>query len=144
MKFIEDRNITGFIDPNDRKELVKNYLVSQDFFTSSSGYADYSVDINENSLTELTRDLRSSNDFKIPKNFTTYPIDFGSKIFYKIFKNHGPFEIISNFAAHKHVRSEKDIYSIEAMIDNNFFKAFNFLEFLTNYPLGINPLNINI
>ena len=110
------------------------------------------VDTNENGLTELVRDLRSSNDFKIPKNFVTYPIDFGSKIFYKIFKNHGPFEIISNFAAHKHVRSENDIYSIEAMIDNNFFKAFNFLEFLTNYPpehffcvstdKAANPVNI--
>ena len=110
------------------------------------------IDTNENGLTELVRDLRSSNNYNVPNDFVTYPIDFGSKIFYKFFKNHGPFEIISNFAAHKHVRSEKDIFSIEAMIENNFFKAFNFLEFLIKYPpehffcvstdKAANPVNI--
>ena len=110
------------------------------------------IDTNENGLTELVRDLRSSIDYIIPKTFITYPIDFGSEIFYKIFQDHGPFEIISNFAAHKHVRSEKDIYSIEAMIENNFFKAYKFLEFLIDYPpehffcvstdKAANPVNI--
>ena len=49
----------------------------------------------------------------------------------KMFLNEGPFEIVANFAAHKHVRSEKDKYSIEAMIDNNVFKAKTFLDLLT-------------
>ena len=72
------------------------------------------VDINENGLTELVRDLRSSTIYNVPSNFITYPVDFGDKIFDKIYRKHGPFEIVANFAAHKHVRTEKDIFSIEA------------------------------
>lgn len=92
------------------------------------------VDINENGLTELVRDLRSSGDYNIPNDFITYPIDFGSIVFEKMFKTHGPFEIVSNFAAHKHVRSEKDIFSIEAMIRNNVIKARKLLDLLIDFP----------
>ncbi len=94
----------------------------------------YVVDINENGLTELTRDLRSSTDFKVPDAYKTYPINFSDKVFKKIFKNEGPFDIVANFAAHKHVRSEKDHYSIEAMIDNNAFKAKSLLDLLSTNP----------
>lgn len=90
----------------------------------------YVVDTNENGLTELTRDLRSSVDLNVPKDYKTYPINFGDKVFEKILKNEGPFEIVANFAAHKHVRSEKDHYSIEAMIDNNVLKAKKLLDML--------------
>ena len=76
------------------------------------------VDINENGLTELVRDLRSSEGFNIPDDFITYPVNFGDRVFEKLFVQHGSFEIVANFAAHKHVRSEKDIFSIEAMIEN--------------------------
>ena len=110
------------------------------------------VDINENGLTELVRDLRSSTEINVPTNFITYPVDFGDKIFKKIFKKHGPFEIVANFAAHKHVRSEKDVYSVQAMIENNLFKARQLLELLVNYPpehffcvstdKAANPVNI--
>ena len=91
------------------------------------------VDTNENGLTELTRDLRSTHNKFIPNIYLTYPMNFGDSSFYKMFLNHKKFNIIANFAAHKHVRSEKDIYSIEAMIDNNIIKAKNFLEFLINH-----------
>ena len=43
-------------------------------------------------------------------------MDFGNSIFYKMLSKHGPFDIVANFAAYKHVRSEKDIFSIESMI----------------------------
>lgn len=92
------------------------------------------VDINENGLTELVRDLRSSDCYNIPENFITYPVNFGDKVFEKIFKFHGPFEIVANFAAHKHVRSEKDIFSIEAMIENNVLRARKFLDLLLQFP----------
>ena len=85
------------------------------------------VDTNENGLTELTRDLRSENKQFIPEIFLTYPMNFGDDVFEKMFKDLGHFNIVANFAAHKHVRSEKDIYSIESMIENNVFKAKNFL-----------------
>ena len=88
------------------------------------------VDTNENGLTELTRDLRSTLNQFVPKEFITYPMSFGDPVFEKMFHSHGPFEIVANFAAHKHVRSEKDQFSIEAMIENNVFKAKAFLDLL--------------
>jgi FlaA1/EpsC-like NDP-sugar epimerase len=73
-------------------------------------------------------------------------------VFEKIFKTHGPFEIVANFAAHKHVRSEKDIFSIEAMIENNVLKARKLLDLLIENPpehffcvstdKAANPVNI--
>ena len=90
----------------------------------------YVVDTNENGLTELTRDLRSTDNQFIPEDYKTYPMNFGDSIFKKLFINEGPFEIVANFAAHKHVRSEKDKYSIEAMLENNVFKAKELLELL--------------
>jgi FlaA1/EpsC-like NDP-sugar epimerase len=90
----------------------------------------YVVDTNENGLTELTRDLRSKHGQFIPEDYKTYPMNFGDEVFRKMFVNEGPFHIVANFAAHKHVRSEKDHYSIEAMIDNNVFKAKEFLDLL--------------
>lgn len=92
----------------------------------------YVADINENGLTELVRDLRSSVDIYIPDDFKTYPVDFGSQVFEKILTEKGPFEIIANFSAHKHVRSEKDVYSIEAMVDNNVLKAKRLLDIISN------------
>jgi len=88
------------------------------------------VDINENGLTELTRQLRSDATMFVPEDFRTYPMNFGDPVFKKMFLNEGPFHIVANFAAHKHVRSEKDKYSIEAMIENNVFKAKEFLDLL--------------
>ncbi len=92
------------------------------------------VDINENGLTELVRDLRSSVDYNIPDDFITYPVSLGDPVFKKLFEGHGPFDIVANFAAHKHVRSEKDVYSIEAMIENNVFNAKKLLDILSKNP----------
>lgn len=110
------------------------------------------VDINENGLTELVRDLRSSTGYNIPEEFITYPVNFGDKVFEKLFRHHGPFEIVANFAAHKHVRSEKDIFSIEAMIENNVLRARKLLDLLLESPpehffcvstdKAANPVNI--
>jgi len=113
----------------------------------------YVVDTNENGLTELTRDLRSRQGQYIPETYLPYPINFGSEVFYKLMDREGPFDIIANFAAHKHVRSEKDHYSIEAMIENNVFKAADFLDYLSkgNQPehffcvstdKAANPVNV--
>lgn len=110
------------------------------------------VDINENGLTELVRELRSSTAYNIPDEFITYPVNFGDRVFEKIFRHHGPFEIVANFAAHKHVRSEKDVFSIEAMIENNVLKARKLLDLLLQFPpehffcvstdKAANPVNI--
>jgi FlaA1/EpsC-like NDP-sugar epimerase len=88
------------------------------------------VDTNENGLTELTRDIRSSVGLNIPDVYKPYPINFGDPVFEKLLKKEGPFDIVANFAAHKHVRSEKDHYSIEAMIHNNVIRAKRLLDLL--------------
>ncbi len=94
----------------------------------------YVVDINENGLTELTRDLRSSSGLHIPEDYKTYPINFGDAVFAKMLRQEGPFDIVANFAAHKHVRSEKDHYSIEAMIENNVMRTRHLLDLLLENP----------
>jgi FlaA1/EpsC-like NDP-sugar epimerase len=60
-------------------------------------------------------------------------MNFADPVFTKMFVNEGPFEIVANFAAHKHVRSEKDKYSVEAMIENNVIKAKSFLDLLLQH-----------
>jgi len=91
------------------------------------------VDTNENGLTELTRTLRSDSNIIVPENYLTYPMSFNSDVFYKMLKKHGKFNIVANFAAHKHVRSEKDSFSIEAMIRNNVLDAKRLLDYLKQY-----------
>ena len=81
------------------------------------------VDISENGLTELTRDLRSTYGLKVPDVYKSYPVNFGDPVFERIYHNEGPFQIVANFAAHKHVRSEKDEYSITALLENNVINA---------------------
>ena len=88
------------------------------------------VDTNENGLTELTRTLRSNSNIIVPESYLTYPMSFNSEVFYKMAKAHGTFDIVANFAAHKHVRSEKDSFSIEAMIKNNVLDAKRLLDYL--------------
>ena len=88
------------------------------------------VDTNENGLTELTRTLRSDSNIMVPETYLTYPMSFNSEVFYKMLESHGVFDIVANFAAHKHVRSEKDTFSIEAMIKNNVLNAKRLLDYL--------------
>ena len=92
------------------------------------------VDINENALTELTRDLRSTKGMFVPEDYVTYPMDFASPVFEKMLRKHGGFDIVGNFSAHKHVRSEKDIYSVEALIQNNVLHAKLLLDLLAKFP----------
>ena len=110
------------------------------------------VDTNENGLTELTRDVRSRNDITVPSDFITYPINFSDEVFYKLFEGNKPFDIVANFAAHKHVRSEKDVFCIEAMVNNNVVNAKRLLDVLVaNKPKhffcvstdkAANPVNV--
>jgi FlaA1/EpsC-like NDP-sugar epimerase len=92
------------------------------------------VDLSENGLTELTRDLRSTADQFMPDEFITYPISFGDEVFERMLATQGPFDIVAHFAAHKHVRSEKDRYSIEAMLQNNVINTVRLLDLLLAAP----------
>jgi FlaA1/EpsC-like NDP-sugar epimerase len=109
------------------------------------------VDFNENGLTELTRDLRSSNLLDYMPEFITYPVNLLSDTFEKIFYSE-KWDVVANFSAHKHVRSEKDKISVEALIINNVFGAIKILNLCNvnppNYFFGVstdkaaNPVNI--
>ena len=92
------------------------------------------VDYNENALAELTRDLRSTKGMYVPEDYIPYPMDFASPVFEKMFRDRGGFDIVGNFSAHKHVRSEKDIYSVEALLQNNVLHAKRLLDLLTAFP----------
>ena len=91
------------------------------------------VDIDENSLTELTRELRAG-DYNVPDEYVTEPIDLGSDLFDRFFKAKGPFDIVANFAARKHVRAGRDVFSIEAMCETNVFMAKKLLDLLLENP----------
>lgn len=110
------------------------------------------VDLSENGLVELTRDLRSTHGMYIPKEYRTYTLNFADPIFERIFREEKGFDIVANFSAHKHVRSEKDKYSVQALIENNVIKAKGLLDLLVEYPprhffcvstdKAANPVNI--
>ena len=101
------------------------------------------VDTNENALAELTRDLRSTKGMYVPEDYVTYPMDFASPVFEKMFRKRGGFDIVGNFSAHKHVRTEKDIYSVEALLQNNVLAEFPPEEyFCVSTDKAANPVNI--
>lgn len=110
------------------------------------------VDLNENGLAELTRDLRSTEGMFVPDEYRAYTLNFADPIFERIFREEKGFDIVANFSAHKHVRSEKDRYSVQALIENNDIKAKNLMELLRVYPpkhffcvstdKAANPVNI--
>lgn len=92
----------------------------------------YVIDTNENALAELVREIRSGTD--APElEIHTYPLSFANPIFERIYTENGPFEIVANFAAHKHVRSEKDEYAMQAMFENNFLHIHQLLEVLARH-----------
>ena len=110
------------------------------------------VDLNENGLAELVRDVRSTDGLYVPDEFRCYTLNFADPIFERIFREEQGFDIVANFSAHKHVRSEKDRYSVQALIENNDIKAKKLMDLLTVYPpkhffcvstdKAANPVNI--
>lgn len=110
------------------------------------------IDLNENGLAELTRDLRSTDGMYVPEEFRTYTLNFADPIFERIFREEKGFDIVANFSAHKHVRSEKDKYSVQALIENNDIKAKKLMDLLVEFPpkhffcvstdKAANPVNI--
>lgn len=110
------------------------------------------VDLNENGLAELVRDVRSTEGLFVPNEFRCYTLNFADPIFERIFREEKGFDIVANFSAHKHVRSEKDRYSVQALIENNDIKAKKLMDLLTVYPpkhffcvstdKAANPVNI--
>lgn len=95
------------------------------------------IDHSENYLAELVRNLRGRRE-GIPDglDFRTFPLDYGSPITARLLADTRPYDAVLNFAALKHVRSEKDIFSLLQMIDTNLVRHARFKESLKRHGHG--------
>jgi UDP-N-acetylglucosamine 4,6-dehydratase len=80
------------------------------------------VDISENNLTELVRDIRSSFGY-IKGDFKTFALDIGSIEYDAFIKSDGKYDYVLNLSALKHVRSEENPFTLMRMIDVNIFNT---------------------
>ncbi|MDD3700330.1 MAG: polysaccharide biosynthesis protein [Bacteroidales bacterium] len=84
------------------------------------------VDISENNMVELVRDIRSSYGY-IDGDFQTFALDVGSELYDAFWNADGEYDYVLNLSALKHVRSEKDPYTLIRMIDVNIFNTIKTL-----------------
>tara|TARA_B100000989_G_C19529482_1_gene468820 strand:- start:920 stop:2119 length:1200 start_codon:yes stop_codon:yes gene_type:complete len=134
LKIIERKNHLFQEDIDDNEFFLRNEISSSKFLVigaagsigksvvkeifSRNPQSIHLVDINENNLVELVRDLRShfnSSD----SDLKTFCLDCGSNIFEQFFKNQHRYDYILNLSAMKHVRSERDPYTLMRMIETN-------------------------
>jgi FlaA1/EpsC-like NDP-sugar epimerase len=80
------------------------------------------VDISENNMVELVRDIRSTIGY-IEGDFRTFAVDCGSPEFEALISSEGPYDYVFNLSALKHVRSEKDPYTLMRMLSVNIFNT---------------------
>jgi FlaA1/EpsC-like NDP-sugar epimerase len=88
------------------------------------------IDQNENSLVELVRQLRSRPFDWAVDDFKTLPLDYGSTPTRYFIHSVRPYDLVLNFAALKHVRSEKDPFSTLQMFETNLIKQANLMAWL--------------
>ena len=109
------------------------------------------VDISENNMVELVRDLRSTVGYGSGE-FKTFALDCGSVEFEALVKDEGPYDYVFNLSALKHVRSEKDPYTLMRMIMVNVFNTMKTLQlakemgakkyFCVSTDKAANPVNM--
>jgi FlaA1/EpsC-like NDP-sugar epimerase len=109
------------------------------------------VDISENNMVELVRDLRSSYGY-VDGDFQTFALDVGSIEYDCFIKSDGKYDYVLNLSALKHVRSEKDPFTLMRMIDVNVFNTEKTLEqsiakgtkkyFCVSTDKAANPVNM--
>lgn len=88
------------------------------------------IDQNENAQAELVRQMRNSAEPMQVEDFQTLPLDYGSPATRLFMEQNKPYDLILNFAAIKHVRSEKDPFSILQMLDTNIIKQARFRDWI--------------
>ena len=111
----------------------------------------HAVDISENNMVELVREIRSTAGYS-PTDFRTFAIDCGSQEFDALVQNLGPYDYIFNLSALKHVRSEKDPYTLMRMIEVNILNTLKILKasrgkelkkyFCVSTDKAANPVNM--
>lgn len=94
------------------------------------------VDQSENYLAELVRELRGRPGGLPVADFRALPLDYGAPVMGRFLAEAEPYELVLNFAALKHVRSEKDVYSLLQMIDTNVVRHVRFKAWLKRYGHG--------
>lgn len=109
------------------------------------------VDISENNLVELVRDIRSSFGY-IDGDFKTFALDIGSLEYEAFIEADGQYDYVLNLSALKHVRSEKDPFTLMRMIDVNVFNTDKTLQqsiakgtkkyFCVSTDKAANPVNM--
>lgn len=109
------------------------------------------VDISENNMVELVRDIRSSFGY-IDGDFQTFALDIGSTQYDAFIKNDGVYDYVLNLSALKHVRSEKDPFTLMRMIDVNIFNTVKTIQqtienegvkyFCVSTDKAANPVNM--
>lgn len=109
------------------------------------------VDISENNMVELVRDIRSSYGY-IDGDFQTFALDIGSTEYDAFFKADGQYDYVLNLSALKHVRSEKDPYTLMRMVEVNVFNTDKTLQqcidagvkkyFCVSTDKAANPVNM--
>ena len=109
------------------------------------------VDISENNMVELVRDLRSTIGYGNGE-FKTFALDCGSVEFEALIKNEGPYDYVFNLSALKHVRSESDPFTLMRMIMVNIFNTIKTLRlankmgakkyFCVSTDKAANPVNM--
>ena len=109
------------------------------------------VDLSENNLVELVRDIRSSLGY-IDGDFSTFAIDCGSREFEALMAAEGPYDFVLNLSALKHVRSEEDAFTLMRMIDVNVLNTIKTIDlakisgakkyFCVSTDKAANPVNM--
>lgn len=124
--------------------------VTKEIFKRNPGKL-HAVDISENNLVELVRDLRSSIGY-IEGDFQTFALDIGSPEYDAFIEKGGEYDYVLNLSALKHVRSEKDPYTLMRMIETNVFNTIKTLKqseekgtekyFCVSTDKAANPVNM--
>jgi nucleoside-diphosphate-sugar epimerase len=91
------------------------------------------IDLSENNLVELVRDIRSRVDGRLADALRTHVVDFGSHLGEQLVEQLGPFDLVLHFAAMKHVRSERDVFSLARLIDTNVLAVDRFLSAIKRF-----------
>ncbi len=109
------------------------------------------VDISENNMVELVRDIRSSFGY-IDGDFQTFALDIGSLEYDAFIKSDGKYDYILNLSALKHVRSEKDPFTLMRMCETNIFNTDKTIKqakengtkkyFCVSTDKAVNPINM--
>lgn len=111
----------------------------------------HAIDISENNLVELVRGIRSSLGY-IEGDFRTFVMDCGADVFEEFVEREGPYDYVLNLSALKHVRSEKDVFTLKRLIQVNVLNTLDTLDitsragarkyFCVSTDKAANPVNL--